>query len=209
MILRDSVTTFLASGFFHKSPFPKPLKITLGSFWIFSKTRRDIRKSRCTTGINNTCGKFGHWYNWCCWYPRQICHQYQRQQRQIMKTISGCRHLKVILKAKVYIYVNSTTQRCPNKPRISPRIFKKIWNSRNCILSCLGETDSWKKQKLKISCMALSLSVRATNHSEPITVSWSIIFILGLCPIVTKNELRCKRIREVKIMSSKLVSADW
>jgi hypothetical protein len=30
---------------------------------------------------------------------------------QIMGTISGCRHLKVNLKAKIYIYVNSTTRR--------------------------------------------------------------------------------------------------
>jgi hypothetical protein len=29
--------------------------------------------------------------------------------------VSGCRHLKVNLKAKIYIYVNSFTQRCPNK----------------------------------------------------------------------------------------------
>jgi hypothetical protein len=32
-----------------------------------------------------------------------------------MGTISGCRHLKVNLKAKIYTYVNSTTQRYPNK----------------------------------------------------------------------------------------------
>ncbi len=32
-----------------------------------------------------------------------------------MGTISGCRHLKVNLKAKIYIYVSSTTQRWPNK----------------------------------------------------------------------------------------------
>ncbi len=32
-----------------------------------------------------------------------------------MAIISGCRHLKVNLKAKIYTYVNSTTQRCPNK----------------------------------------------------------------------------------------------
>jgi hypothetical protein len=32
-----------------------------------------------------------------------------------METISGCRLLKVNLKAKIYIYFNSTTQRCPNK----------------------------------------------------------------------------------------------
>ncbi len=31
-----------------------------------------------------------------------------------METISGCRYLKVNLKAKIFIYVNSTTQRCPN-----------------------------------------------------------------------------------------------
>ncbi len=31
---------------------PKPLKITVGSFQIFSNIRGDIRKSRCTTGIN-------------------------------------------------------------------------------------------------------------------------------------------------------------
>jgi hypothetical protein len=84
-----------------------------------------------------------------------------------MGTISGCRVLKVNLKAKIYIYVNSTTQRCPNKiikivlledflhlppvlltpvvhlePQISPRIFKKIRNSCNGILACWGETDS-------------------------------------------------------------------
>jgi hypothetical protein len=41
-------------------------------------------------------------------------------RRQNMKTIAGCRILKVKLKAKIYIYVNFTTQRCPNK------IIKKI-----------------------------------------------------------------------------------
>jgi hypothetical protein len=40
---------FFASDFFHESPSPKPLIITLGSFQIFSKIRGDIRKSRCTT----------------------------------------------------------------------------------------------------------------------------------------------------------------
>jgi hypothetical protein len=55
---RDIVTRFFASGFFHESPSPKPLKITLGSFQIFSKIRGDIRKSRCTTGVNDTGGKF-------------------------------------------------------------------------------------------------------------------------------------------------------
>ncbi len=35
--------------------------------------------------------------------------------RQTMGLISGCRYLKVSLKAKMYICVNSTIQRCPNK----------------------------------------------------------------------------------------------
>jgi hypothetical protein len=74
----------------------------------------------------------------------QICHRYQQHRRQIlppiqlvllipvaklpqvsttpdtattqiMRTLSGCRHLKVNLKAKIYIYVNSATQRCQKK----------------------------------------------------------------------------------------------
>jgi hypothetical protein len=48
-------------------------------------------------------------------HRRQICHRCKRHRWQIMATISGCRHLKVNLKAKIYIYVNSTTQRCPYK----------------------------------------------------------------------------------------------
>ncbi len=105
----------------------------------------------------------------------QVHNQYQRHRWQIlppvslvfliqvanlenMETISRCRLLKVNLKTKIYIYVNSTTQRCPNKnnkkisdrkffpfataptmvvhlePRISPRIFEKNRNGRNGIL---------------------------------------------------------------------------
>ncbi len=101
--------------------------------------------------------------------PVANCHRYQRRRWQIMATISGCRHLKVNLKAKIYIYVNSTTQRCSNKIikifllegffhlppvanlelRISPRIFEKIWNGPNSIIRGLGETDSRKKPEAK------------------------------------------------------------
>ncbi len=84
-----------------------------------------------------------------------------------MGTISGYRHLKVTLKAKIDIYVNSSAQRCPNKIikiyliedflylppvsptpvvhfelRISPQMFKKIQNGPNGIFRGLGETDS-------------------------------------------------------------------
>jgi hypothetical protein len=49
---------FLLQVFFHESSSPKPLKITLVSFKIFSKNHGDICKSRCTTGVNYTGGKF-------------------------------------------------------------------------------------------------------------------------------------------------------
>jgi hypothetical protein len=55
--VKETVTKFFASGFFHGSPSPKPLKTALESFQNFSKIRGDIRKSRCTTGINDTGGE--------------------------------------------------------------------------------------------------------------------------------------------------------
>jgi hypothetical protein len=49
---------FFASGFFHESVCPQPQSIPLGPFQFFSKIFGNIRKSRCTTGINDTGGKF-------------------------------------------------------------------------------------------------------------------------------------------------------
>ncbi len=45
----------------------------------------------------------------------KVYHWFQRHRQQIMGTISDCWHHKVKLKEKNYLYVNSTTQRCPNK----------------------------------------------------------------------------------------------
>jgi hypothetical protein len=65
LLKRDSVTRFFASGFFHESSFSKPLKIRLGSFQIFPKILLgDIRKSRYTTDINDTDGKFADGVNY-------------------------------------------------------------------------------------------------------------------------------------------------
>jgi hypothetical protein len=47
------------------------------------------------TGINDTGGKFAAGVN------DANCHRYQRHRRQIMGTISGCRNLKVNLKAEI------------------------------------------------------------------------------------------------------------
>ncbi len=52
------------------------------------------------TGVNDTGGKFATGVN---------------DAGGKLPPVSGCRHLKVNLKAKIYIYVYSTTQRCPNK----------------------------------------------------------------------------------------------
>ncbi len=132
----------------------------------------------------------------CQWYRRQFatdinfatssacvvdtganCHRCQRRQWQIMGKISGCRHLKVNLRAKLYIHVNSSTQRCPNKLIkiflienffICHRCQRHQWCTLNCkylrefrngpngILRGLEETDSWKKPEVE-NLVALSL----------------------------------------------------
>ncbi len=47
------------------------------------------------------------------WHRRGNCCRCQRHWWQIMGTISDCWHLKVNMKEKKVIYVNSTSQRCP------------------------------------------------------------------------------------------------
>ncbi len=53
---RDLLVLF----FFHESVSLQPLIIQVGPFQIFWKIRGDIRSSWCTTGINDTGGKFFH-----------------------------------------------------------------------------------------------------------------------------------------------------
>ncbi len=106
-------------------------------------------------------------------------HQCQRHRWRTMGFISGCRYLKVNLKAKIYIYVNSTIQRRPNRIIQILKIFfichRCRWH-RWSALSCEylreflekfgtvlmgyswagGETDSWKKPEVK-NLVTLSL----------------------------------------------------
>ncbi len=110
------------------------------------------RVIRCTTGVNDNCGKCCHQFPLCCWHRGQICYRCQQYRRQIMGTISGCRHLKVNLKAKIYIYINSTTNRCPNK---IINIFLLEALSRE-YLRCLGETNSLKQTEVE-NLVTLSL----------------------------------------------------
>ena len=85
---------FLLLVFFMNQFTPHPRVFHLDRFEFFPKIRGDIRESRCTTGINDTGGKFATGINRrhnCCRYQRhrrQICHRCQRRRRQIFPPIS-------------------------------------------------------------------------------------------------------------------------
>ncbi len=67
--------------------FPQAPENNITGILIFSKICGDIRKWRCTTGINDTSGKFYYRYRWCCWYQRQIFQYSQWHRLQIMGKI--------------------------------------------------------------------------------------------------------------------------
>jgi hypothetical protein len=50
-VIKGTVPQYLRLQVFHESVCPKTLSIPLGLFRIFSKICRDIRSSRCTTGV--------------------------------------------------------------------------------------------------------------------------------------------------------------
>jgi hypothetical protein len=58
-VLKGTVSRdFFCFWFFYESVSPQPQSILLGPFRIFPKIRGNIRKSWCTTGNNDTGGKF-------------------------------------------------------------------------------------------------------------------------------------------------------
>ncbi len=76
----------------------------------------------------------------------QICHRCQQHKRnwgQILPLVS-------LIPAAVLPPV-SLTPVVHLDLRISPQIFEKIWNDPNVIFRGLGEGDSWKNLKQKIS----------------------------------------------------------
>jgi hypothetical protein len=108
----------LLQVFFHESSSPKPLKITLGSFKFFLKIRGDILKSRCTTGINDTGGKFATGISGISDTVVKLppvllvllkpvakfAHRSQQYCWQIIETISDCLQFKVNLKKKLSLF---------------------------------------------------------------------------------------------------------
>ncbi len=162
-------------------------------------------RRQIAAGINDTGGKFCHQFPLCCWHrgvndtggkfaagvndaggklppvsttpaanlpPVSLT----PVANTVMGTISGCWYLKVNLKAKIYIYVSSSTQRWLNKIikiflfedffhlppvsltpvanpelRISPRIFEKIRNGLNGIFWGWRETEPEAKNLMTLS----------------------------------------------------------
>ncbi len=58
--LKEQCHKIFCLWFFHKSVSPQPQSIPVRPYQICLKIRGDIRKSRCTDGINDTGGKFVH-----------------------------------------------------------------------------------------------------------------------------------------------------
>ncbi len=136
LFLKGNATHFFASCFYESSS-PKHQKVTLGSFWIFHKSA-EIFASQGAPPVSTT----------------PVAN---------LPPVSTTPESE--LERKIYLYVNSTAQRCPNKimkpflitaffhlPQVSTtqvvylklQIFERIRNG-------LWETDSWKNLKLKIS----------------------------------------------------------
>ncbi len=109
-VYRDSVTRFFASDFFHESVSSQPYSIPLGPFWISWKFA-EIFASQGAPPVSTT--------------PVANLPLVSTTSRQILPRVSLVLLIPVAnngnLKTKIYIFVNSTTQRCPNKK------FKYLW----------------------------------------------------------------------------------
>ncbi len=132
----ESVTRCFTSGFFHESSSPKLMKITSRPLQIFSKIHRDIRKSRCTTEINDTSGKFRHQYRLCCedqktTSPYDFCDFCDALALSRMSFLHKCLHaiLQFIIKAmckKMYREIFATI--CMSLIIICPIMHKSYVN---------------------------------------------------------------------------------
>ncbi len=113
---RDSVTRFSTSGFFHESVSPKHLSILLRPFRIFSKIRGDIRGSRCTTGVNDTGGKWK-----------------KSSSRKVLIILFG--HLWVVELTYILIFAFKFTWRCLQPDIVFIICHRCQWH-RWCTLTC-------------------------------------------------------------------------
>ncbi len=143
------------------------------NFWgpvrIFSKIRDYIRKQRLITGVNDTDDKWKNFWGMnlfhillsCCWvaiYTHimifSLMFTLSCRQADFVASVLSQVDTPAIIQyiASVVDIVNilslvSTTSAINTRMWIFSRIFVKIWNGPNRILR--GETDSWKKPKVK------------------------------------------------------------
>ncbi len=123
--------------FFSWIIFPQAPKNNIRVISNFFENLRRYRKSRCPTGINTTGGKFAAGVNYTGINdtrgkfatgtsgvtienggklpPPVLTTPAVNLTSVTMGTISVFLHLEVNKKTKIYLYVKSTTQRCPNK----------------------------------------------------------------------------------------------
>jgi hypothetical protein len=99
---------------------------------------------------------------------------YRYQQVAIMGTISDCLHLKVNFEKKMYLCVNSTTQRCPNK------IFKTFLIEDFFYLHLELQISLWILKKFETALMGYPGAWGKLIHEK----TWSRKF----CGIVPLNK---------------------
>ncbi len=146
-----SATRCSTSGFFHESVSPKSLSKPLVLNQIFSKIYRDIRRSKCTTHVVNTgckCKKNLHSEKF---FLTPLGSRFNKHINNFFyfKFISRCHHSDIV--PTNYLPLEWLIPVVHLGLRISPRIFKKYLKWPTLIFRGLGEDDSWKNLKQKIS----------------------------------------------------------
>ncbi len=152
-------------------------------FPIFSKICGDIRKSRCTTGINETGGKFANgvddtgskvFYHFplCCWYRWQICRRCKQRRWQIATIINATR-------GKIATVVNDIGDK-----------------QREQFSNCLQLNINLKKKKLYI-CLLYNPKLSKQNnynfsdwrffHLPPLSTTPTVHFELRISPRIFKK----------------------
>ena len=105
MHLRGTLSRDFCFWFFYESVSPQPQSIPLEPFLIFLKIRRDTHKSRCTTGINDTGGKFATGVNnGSGKFPPVSMTPVNDTGGKQWEQLSDCWQLKMNLKKKIYLY---------------------------------------------------------------------------------------------------------
>ncbi len=85
-----------------------PMSITLPANLPPMSTTQVVKFATCTAGVVDTGGKFATGIN-------DTSIKFATYRWHIMGIISDYMHLKLNLEEEMYLYNNSTTQRCPNK----------------------------------------------------------------------------------------------